>query len=671
VNRKLKYLIMCYLTAFIGGFCIMVIEIIAGRLIARYLGVSLYTWTSVIGVVLAGISLGNYIGGRIADRYQAKKALSILFILSSISCIIVPPLNNLIGNFPLLLRLSWPVRITIHIALIFFLPSCMLGMISPVVTKFALDQGFRTGRTIGNIYAWSMGGSILGTFITGFFLIAHLGSTAVVWTIAGILGVIGLLYGLKNIFSYVWITAFVFLLVVNFSPFSWTEAIANHLFFKDLKEGVVYEKDSSYSHISVFAYRNPSGLREFMLDGLTHSRMNLKEPTNPKYIYGYHKVFVDIARVFSREKKDMKVLIMGGGGYVLPHYIRKYSPQSKIEIVEIDPEVTKAAIKAFGFSPNSHTKVYHLDARNYIEDLIKNKEKLKFYDLIYNDALVGLAIPYHLTTYEFAKKIAQLLRPNGVYAINLVDSKKSKKFLMAIVNTLQKVFPYIYVIQPKKVEEFKSGYDTFIIIASLNKIKKSFFSEVSGKLVNNKKIMSKIILTDDFSPVENLLKEAFSIQGERLVCRRIMEKGERYIEEGRFEEAINQFKKALKINPEFVEAYNDIGSLNAWQGKFEEAINYYEKALRIEPEFKPALIGLASAYDRKGNIKKAEKIYKKILNLDPNVAIVYVSLGNIYFKEGKIDEAVYSYRKALEIEPYLEVARKNLEIAIKEKVKGE
>ena len=101
----------------------MVVEIIAGRLIARYLGVSIYTWTSVIGVVLAGISLGNYIGGRIADRYKPKRALSALFIFASLSCVVIPPLNQILGNFPLVLHLSWVIRITLHVAAIFFLPA--------------------------------------------------------------------------------------------------------------------------------------------------------------------------------------------------------------------------------------------------------------------------------------------------------------------------------------------------------------------------------------------------------------------------------------------------------------------------------------------------------------------------------------------------------------------
>ncbi len=104
-------------TVFISSFCIMVLELVAGRLIARHLGSSLYTWTAVIGVVLAGITIGNYLGGRIADRFNVRKTLAILFAISSAACVIVVVLNNLVGEWIFLWKLSWPSRVFIHVAL--------------------------------------------------------------------------------------------------------------------------------------------------------------------------------------------------------------------------------------------------------------------------------------------------------------------------------------------------------------------------------------------------------------------------------------------------------------------------------------------------------------------------------------------------------------------------
>jgi len=193
-NKSIDFLwiIIPSLTIFFSSGCIMIIELVAGRLIARNLGSSLYTWTSVIGIVLAGIAIGNYFGGCIADRFPTKKALAALFGLSSVTCVGIIILNNLVGQWAWLWQLSWPVRVLSHVSLVFLIPSTLLGTISPVVAKMALDQGFAAGRTIGNIYACGAAGSIAGTFIAGFYLIPMMGTITIIWTVGIILLVIGL-----------------------------------------------------------------------------------------------------------------------------------------------------------------------------------------------------------------------------------------------------------------------------------------------------------------------------------------------------------------------------------------------------------------------------------------------------------------------------------------------
>ena len=167
-------------TVFISSLCIMVLELVAARLIARHLGSSLYTWTAVIGIVLAGISLGNSLGGQIADRFGARKALAVLFTIASAACVSTTILNNLVGGLMWLWELSWPARVFTHVLLVFMIPSTILGAISPVAAKMALDRGLPTGRTVGTIYAWGAIGSIAGTFAAGFYLIGAAGSTTII-----------------------------------------------------------------------------------------------------------------------------------------------------------------------------------------------------------------------------------------------------------------------------------------------------------------------------------------------------------------------------------------------------------------------------------------------------------------------------------------------------------
>ncbi len=195
----------------------MALELVAARLTARYLGYSLYTWTSVIGMVLAGVSIGNYLGGRIADHFNAKKTLAVLFGISSVACVIIVVLNNLAINWIWLWRLSWPVHIFCHVCLVFLIPSILLGAISPVVAKMALEQGLPTGRTVGDIYACGAAGSIVGTFLAGFYLIATVGAIAIVWTIAAALLLMGIIYRARLWILYLWAVILAVLIVLAFS----------------------------------------------------------------------------------------------------------------------------------------------------------------------------------------------------------------------------------------------------------------------------------------------------------------------------------------------------------------------------------------------------------------------------------------------------------------------
>ena len=191
----LKTLFIPCATVFISSFCIMVIELVAGRIIARFLGSSLYTWTSVIGVVLAGITIGNYTGGRLADRFRPAKVLSIFFAICAFACLATIVLNNLVGEWTWLWRFNWPTRILLHVTAVFLLPSALLGTISPVVAKMALERGLPTGRTVGDIYACGAAGSIAGTFAAGYYLIALMGTISIIYSIAAVMIVMALLYG--------------------------------------------------------------------------------------------------------------------------------------------------------------------------------------------------------------------------------------------------------------------------------------------------------------------------------------------------------------------------------------------------------------------------------------------------------------------------------------------
>lgn len=186
----------CNAIVFGASICIMVIELTASRLIAVHLGASLYTWTSVIGVVLAGISFGNYLGGWLADRFQSsQKLLSVLFVIASVLCLSTLWLNQQASRLNRPDDMHWPTWVLLIVGGIFLLPAMSLGTISPVVATMALRRSMKAGITVGNVYAWGALGSIVGTFFTGFYLLDVIGTQMIIVLTSAALAVMGLLIG--------------------------------------------------------------------------------------------------------------------------------------------------------------------------------------------------------------------------------------------------------------------------------------------------------------------------------------------------------------------------------------------------------------------------------------------------------------------------------------------
>ena len=189
----------CNLIVFISSVSVMVLELTASRLIAKHVGSSLYTWTSVIGVVLAGITVGNFVGGWMADRLNREKILGRLFLFASVASLSVLWLDQIAAGRSRPDDVGWPAWVFLTVAEMFFLPALALGTISPVVASIALDRSEYTGSTVGNVYAWGALGSIVGTFLTGFWLIDVFGTRMIIGGTAGLLALLGVAVSSKQI----------------------------------------------------------------------------------------------------------------------------------------------------------------------------------------------------------------------------------------------------------------------------------------------------------------------------------------------------------------------------------------------------------------------------------------------------------------------------------------
>ena len=172
-----------YGLAFLSSLCIMILELVASRLVARHVGASLTVWTSVIGIMLAGICLGNVLGGRLADRVEPSQGVGPLFALGTFLTLACLWVNAYAGVIPDVESLPW-LRTILVVIVDFLIPTTVLGMVGPVVAKMAVEQSANSGSAVGNVYFSGAVGSIVGTFVAGFYLI-YLATTTTIVNIVG------------------------------------------------------------------------------------------------------------------------------------------------------------------------------------------------------------------------------------------------------------------------------------------------------------------------------------------------------------------------------------------------------------------------------------------------------------------------------------------------------
>ena len=158
--------------SFAVGFSMMTMEIVAGRLIAPYLGSSLYTWTAVLVSVLLGITFGSYVGGLLSKKKNlASKIFVWLGMSGAVLATVVFLLIPLVGPWLRDASLSLAVLTTTFSLIIFLPPSLVLSVITPLLVKSEIHEIDESGMKYGTLAAWNAAGSILGTYLSGIILL--------------------------------------------------------------------------------------------------------------------------------------------------------------------------------------------------------------------------------------------------------------------------------------------------------------------------------------------------------------------------------------------------------------------------------------------------------------------------------------------------------------------
>lgn len=473
---------------FISGAVVMIFELVGSRVLGPHLGNSIFIWTSIIGVILGSLSLGYWLGGRWADRGASYTFLALILLLAGA----LIGLMNLFKDQSLIFITNYIRDIRwggLSAALLLFSwPSILLGAVSPYAVKLKINSLENSGRTVGNLYAISTLGSIVGTFAAGFWLIPFFGTSRIIYILAAVLTLLSLVSArTKNFKAKISLTT-VFLLM----------AVLNQSFFNSQGIG---DFDTQYSRVLIYDRRDQDTGRlvRFMnIDRMSSSAMFLD---SDDLFFDYYKYY----RLSEHFKPDIKnALLVGGAGYVYPRDFLRMFPVANMDVVEIDTKLTELARGYFALVDSDRLDIYHQDGRIFLN---KNEKR---YDVIFMDAFNSFyAIPFHLTTQEAVRKMYESLTDDGLVIANLISpiSTKEGVFLQAAYSTYRSIFPQVYLFPTKGIQNDK-------IIQNVMLVAFKSSDQPSGQTDNEEYqnylthrwtadlYHQDLILTDEWAPVD-------------------------------------------------------------------------------------------------------------------------------------------------------------------------
>lgn len=412
-------------TATLCGALVMVLEVLGSRVIGPFFGVSLFVWTSLITVTMVALAAGYVIGGHLSDRKSSPDWLYGLILASGILVVLIPTLKGSIIQMALPMGLRWG---SLTSAFVLFGPALLLlGCVSPYVVKIAAREMQNIGRTVGSFYAVSTVGSVIGTLLTGFVLIAYLGVNQIFWVTGTLLIVLSVIYFL--FFRRLWATAIVAIIPLLLVPH---EIPISKIMPDGTRVERIANRDSFYGNLKVVDYSfQEKHYREMLIDGQAQGSMDVN---NGLSIFEYPYFLQFLPYAFNPEGKNCLVIGLGAG--LIPAW---YQAQGvKTEVVDIDPTVAELAHKYFNFNPE--IPVHIEDARYFLMNTSQR------YDYVILDVFNGDTTPGHLISIEAMQLAKQRLTSNGVFAVNLIGSIKHDTFMTAsIIKTLQSVFGQVTV----------------------------------------------------------------------------------------------------------------------------------------------------------------------------------------------------------------------------------
>ncbi|MDR2743929.1 MAG: fused MFS/spermidine synthase [Desulfovibrio sp.] len=495
------YLPLPEFVVFSAGAVIMVLEMVGARIMAPHVGTSVIVWTSLIGVMLAFLALGAMLGGRMADKKLSSRVLALILLGAGAGAGIIPVAHRLFGAQMMEACPNVYAGAVAGAVVYFALPATLFGMVTPYIVRLRLRDITSSGSTVGRLYALSTIGSIVGTFLGGFVLISFFSCTQILLAVAAAGALLSLFVRRgKNPPALCLAVLALGGAFGNASYMGW-----------QIRQGALPTVETPYNHIRVYEGFTADARRVRLIQtdpGKIQSAMYLDDP---EALYCEYTRYIALAGpLFSGFRR---VLVLGGGGYSIPRWLlaKGKSPEGlEVDVVELDPGMTKVTREYFSLPDTPRLRVHHEDARRFLN------RNAAVWDVIFVDVFNSwYSVPFQMGTEEAALALRRAADPRGAVMMNVISAFSGEKgaLFQAIHANLKEAFAevHVFAVDPQ------SGPDevqNLLLLALPEKRPDlaAIFAGAHGALPDavrrllrtriTRPVAAAAALSDDFAPVE-------------------------------------------------------------------------------------------------------------------------------------------------------------------------
>lgn len=471
---------------FVAAGSVLVLEILSVRLLAPYVGLTLETTTSIIGAVLLGISAGAAIGGRVADRTNTRLLVVGLLIGGGLLVLLTVPVVRWLGPTSEnggnvgALKVTFAALVPV---------AAILSAVSPAVAHLQLHDLRASGTIVGRLSAWATAGALVGTFGTGFVLVPLLPVSSSVLAIGVLLVLSGLALGVY---------------ALPLKPGRIAGAILSTAALGALGPLLPSPCDAETKYHCIRVVEDPEQVygHYLVLDGGYNSYIDLNDPRDLGLFTYTHWVSAEMSAM-GTPKTPLDVVFVGGGGYTLPRWLQATRPGSRSTALEVDGQLTDFDRRRLGLRTSPALRAITGDARLTLRDV-----KSHTADMIVGDAFSSRTVPWQLMTREWLKDVRRVLRPGGIYALNLIDFPPLA-MLRAEAATLLAGFKNLRMVTKAGVHGRPDGGNA-VLFASNGTLPLPQGPNAFGATTYDRAAVAKLAsgaeqLRDDYAPVDQLV----------------------------------------------------------------------------------------------------------------------------------------------------------------------